>query len=257
MKKEIIKEYDGRLLILDIMLYCIIATAGFILLNLSNVEMLDPVKYAPSLLFVFGFFSLLVYFANRKRGDYELLIFGFINVCVASFILFYTSYPDSGFILADAVLIYSIANVINKGYSCKNLIGKKDINFFPKVSITILLLILGVLVVSSIYNKVEVGSLILGYYFIIFGLLSLLEPLVMILTKNVKVENFILDFLSYNEDEVVEEDEEIKPKEVKKEKIESNKKTTSKSSAKSVSSKTTSTKTIRKPKQIKSKTIKK
>ena len=249
MKKEIIKEYDGRLVILDIMLYCVMATAGFILLNLTSMDMLDPVKYAPSLFYMFGFFSLLVYFANRKRGDYELLIFGFINICVATFILFYSSYPDSGFILADAVLVYSIANVINKGYSCKNLIGKKDINFFPKVSITILLLVLGVLVVSSIYNKIEVGTLILGYYFIIFGLLSLLEPLVMILTKNVKVEKYILDFLSYNDDEDEEIEEEIKPKKVAKEKINNTKKTESK--------KVEDKKEVRKPKQIKKKTIKK
>lgn len=199
MKREIIKEYDGRLIILDVMLYCIIAVIGYILLNISSMDYVDPIKYAPTLFYAFGFFSILVYFSNRKRNDYELLIFGFINVCVGTFILVYSSFPDSGFILADAVLIYSIANVVNKGYCSRILLREKNINFFTKVSVSILLFVLGVLVVSSLYNRIEVGSIILGYYFIIFGLLSLLEPLVMVLTKNVKIEKYILEFLSYEE----------------------------------------------------------
>ena len=214
MKKIVIKEFDKTLLILDIMLYCVFVTIGFILLNFSEIELLNPMEYASPLFYMFGFFSLLTYFLNRREGNYELLIFGFINVCVASFVFIYTSYPDSGFILADAVLIYSIANVINKGYYSIQLLKEKNINFFPKISITILLLFLGVFVVSSLYNKIEVGSLILGYYFIIFGLLSLLEPLISILTKNEKLEKAVLEFLAY---EVKDENKTI---EVKKEKTE-------------------------------------
>ncbi len=216
MKDIVIKEIDKNLIVLDVMLYTIFIVTGFILLNFSGFELLNPIKYASPLFYMFGFFSLLVYFLNRKERDYELLIFGFINICIGSFILIYMSFPDTGFILADAVLVYSIANVINKGYSCKELLKKKDINFFPKVSVTILLLLLGVFVVSSLYTKIEVGSLILGYYFIIFGLLSLLEPLMSILSKNVKVEEKVLDLLSY---ENTIKNEKIKIKEVKTEKI--------------------------------------
>ncbi len=209
MKRVIIKEFEKTYLILDIMLYTIFVVVGFILLNFSEIELLNPIKYASPLFYMFGFFSLLTYFLNRREGDYELLIFGFINVCIASFILIYVSFPNSAFIMADAVLVYSIANVINKGYHCKLLLNKKDINFFPKVSVTILLLLLGVFIVSALYTKIEVGSLILGYYFIIFGLLSLLEPLISILTRNIKLENYILEFLSYDNKE---EKKEIKTK---------------------------------------------
>ena len=70
-------------------------------------------------------------------------------------------------------------------------------------------MLLGVFIVSALYTKIEVGSLILGYYFIIFGLLSLLEPLISILTRNIKLENYILEFLSYDNKE---EKKEIKTK---------------------------------------------
>lgn len=228
MKKEIIKEYNGRLLVLDIMLYCIIAVTGYILLSLNSETLLDPVKYVPSLFYTFGFFSLLVYFFNRGRGDYELLIFGFINICVATFILIYSNYPNAGFILADAVLIYAIANVVNKGYACRELIKNRDINFFIKISVTILLFVLGVLVVSAVYNKIEAGTLILGYYFIIFGLLSLLEPLITIIFGNKKVEKYVLDFLAYDEDEPNKEVKKEEKKEVKKVTKKTTKKTTKK-----------------------------
>ena len=201
MNKIVIKEFDKTYLILDIMMYTVFVVTGFILLNFSEIELLNPIKYASPLFFMFGFFALLTYFLNRREGDYESLLFGFINVCLGAFVLIYVSFPNSAFIMADAVLVYSIANVINKGYHCKLLLEKKDINFFPKVAVTILLLLLGVFVVSALYTKIEVGSLILGYYFIIFGLLSLLEPLIAILTKNVKLESYILEFLSYENKE--------------------------------------------------------
>ena len=215
MKKVVIKEFDKTHLIIDIMLYTIFVVVGFILLNFSEIELLNPVRYASPLFFMFGFFSLLAYFMNRREGDYELLIFGFINVCIAAFILVYISFPNSAFIMADAVLVYSIANVINKGYHCKQLLKNRDVNFFTKLSVTILLLFLGVFVVSSLYTKIEVGSMILGYYFIIFGLLSLLEPLISILTRNVRIEKYILEFLAYEDNK--EEEKEVVKEEPKKE----------------------------------------
>lgn len=198
MKKEVIKENGNKIIGVDILLYAIFVVIGFILLNLDGTEKINLVECTYTLFYVFGFFSLFAYFVNRIEDDYEFLIFGFINICVGSFIMIYSAYPDKGFILADAVLIYSIANVLNKFYHCKLLLEKRDINFFPKIAISFLLLFLGVFVVSSLYNKVQVGSIILGYYFIIFGLFSLLEPLISILTKNAKIEKYILNILSFD-----------------------------------------------------------
>ena len=236
MKKIVLKEIDKNLVILDIMLYSVFVVTGFILLNFSDIELINPIRFASPLFFMFGFFSLLVYFMNRQARDYELLIFGFINICVGAFIMLYVTFPNTGFILADAVLVYSVANVINKGYTCKELMAKKDINFFVKLSVTILLLLLGVFVVSSLYNKIEVGSLILGYYFIIFGLLSLLEPLMSILINNVKIERYILNTLNYDVKEEVKKEEKIEEKKpvkkvtnkTKKEVKKTNKKTSKK-----------------------------
>ena len=239
MNKVILKEFDRKYIIVDIIFYCLLVLLGFILLNFAEMGLSDPIKYAPFMFFSIAFFSIFAYFVNRRKDEYEFLLFGFINVVVATFILVYTAYPDSGFILADAVLLYSIANVLNKGYSCKKMVEERDINFFTKVSVTTLLLFLGVFVVASLYNKVEVGILILGYYFIIFGLLSLLEPLNSIVLKNEKLQKRIFDLLSYNQPIKKEETKE----EVKKIKTDSKKVSTKNIQTKKTKSTSTTKKT--------------
>ena len=224
MNKVVLKEFEKRLLVIDIMLYCLFIVVVYFLIKIPIFETLNTVEYASALFYMFAFFSLLAYFANRREGNYELLMFGFINVCVASFILIYECYPDFGFILADGVLIYSLGNVLNKGYNCGILLKEKNINFFIKVSVTILLLFLGVFAVSSLYTKPEAGNMILGYYFVIFGLLSLIEPLMEIIMKNPKVEKLVNSFMSYGVEEEKEEKQEKKVKEVKKQKPVSKKK---------------------------------
>ena len=166
------------------MLYVIYAVVGYILLRVSDVVSFDSVDCASPLFYMFGFFSLLTYFLNRRKDDYEQLFFGFINIVTATFLLVNAYYPNAGFVMADALLIYSIAIVLNKGYHAKKLLEKGDINFFVKLPMTVILTILGVLVVANIYNKIDVGNTILGYYFLVFGLISLLEPLMYILLSN-------------------------------------------------------------------------
>ncbi len=214
MNKVVIKEFEKKHLGIDIMLYVMFIVLGFALLNFPFIDEFNPTEYAPQLFYMLAFFSLLAYFLNRREDDYEKLIFGFINVCVGTFVLVYAFYPETGFILADAVLIYSIAIVVNKGYYCKKLLEERNLNFFSKTAVTILLLVLGVFVVSSIYNKVEASSMILGYYFIVYGLLSLLEPFMEILINGGKVKKTLFNFLSYDEKE---EEKESKSKSAKKE----------------------------------------
>ena len=215
MNKVILKEFEKKHIIFDIIFYCVFVILGFILLNIGDIGVINVITYAPYLFYTIAFFSILAYFINRCKDEYELLLFGFINVVVGTFILVYTAYPNSGFILADAVLLYSIANVLNKGYSCRKMIEERDVNFFIKVSITVMLLFIGVFVVASIYDKIEAGVLILGYYFIIFGLLSLLEPLNAVVLGDPELQNRIFDFLSYDKTNN-KKVEEVEEKPVKK-----------------------------------------
>ena len=80
--------------------------------------------------------------------------------------------------------------------------NNNDINVFAKLAITILLTMLSLIVIVDLYNHEEGTSMVLGYYFMGFGLVSLLEPLLMILTRNPKIEKYLTS-LSKNDKKVI------------------------------------------------------
>lgn len=157
--------------------------------------------YVVPLFYMFSFFGLLAYFVNRRKGDYEFLALGLINIVAGSYVIVNSYYPSSSFIIGSTILLYSIANVLNKGYHTKALMNKKNILFLPKLATTVLLGLLGVLVVFSLYDNTDVQTMILGYYFMAFGLLNLIEPFLTIIITNPKLANQIKEPTKENKKE--------------------------------------------------------
>lgn len=215
MNKVVLKEFDREQIWIKIIFYGLFALVGFELLHFSNIGFTNPIKYVPFIFYTFAFLSLVTYFGNRIKGDYELLYFGLINVVVGTFTLVNNLYPDSGFILADAVLLYSILNVINGGFTCLKMLREKNAQVFMKIAITIMLLFMGVFVISEIYDKVQYGTLILGYYFAAYGLLYLLEIFVNIIIGDKRLQRKILDYVDFGEDKK-EEVQEVPEKKIEK-----------------------------------------
>ncbi len=215
MNKVVLKEFSKEQLWIKVVFYGLFALVGFELLHFSNIGFTNPIKYVPVIYYTFAFLSLVTYFGNRIKGDYELLYFGLINVIVGTFTLVNNLYPNSGFILADAVLLYSILNVINGGFTCLRMLKERNIQVFMKIAITVMLLFMGVFVISAIYDKVEYGTLILGYYFAAYGLLYLLEIFVNVIIGNKKLEKAILNYVDFGEEPVVSEPVEEKKEEPK------------------------------------------
>ena len=201
MNKVVLKEFKKEYIWIKIIFYGLFTLVGLELLHFSDLGFGDPINFIPMIFYCFAFLSIFTYFANRVEGNYELLYFGLINVLVGTFVLVNTYYPNSGFILADAVLLYSIANVLNSGYTCYKLFKEKNLSFFVRAAITVMLLFLGVFVVSALYGKVEFGTLILGYYFSAFGLLYLLEIFTSIVLGDKKTQKRLLNYISFEEDE--------------------------------------------------------
>ena len=202
MKKVVIKEFDRTLLGIDLMLYCFFAVVGYIMLRFPELDSLKATEYISPIFYMFAFMSLVAYFVNRRPNDYEFLFFGLINIIVGTYVLVNELFPNSCLIVGSAVLIYSIANVLNKGYHTNKMINNNDINVFAKLAITILLTMLSLIVIVDLYNHEEGTSMVLGYYFMGFGLVSLLEPLLMILTRNPKIEKYLTS-LSKNDKKII------------------------------------------------------
>ena len=220
MKKVVIKELDRTFLGIDLMLYCIYVVMGYILIGFPEVEILNPMEYSPVLFFMFGFFSLVAYFLNRRVGNYEYLFLGLINVMVATFVLVHAFFGNDALIMALVMSIYSLSIILNKSYYLVHMLKNKDINFYPKTITVILLIFIGLLTVSSIFAKYAAANMILGYYLMAFGLVNLLEVLLTILIRNPRLDNALTSIFGLAPVKTTKK--KVVLKEIKKKKINKN-----------------------------------
>lgn len=220
MKKVVIKELDKTFLGIDLMLYCIYVVMGYILIGFPEVEILNPMEYSPVLFFMFGFFSLVAYFLNRRVGNYEYLFLGLINVMVATFVLVHAFFGNDALIMALVISIYSLSIILNKSYYLVHMLKNKDINFYPKTITVILLILIGLLTVSPIFAKYAAANMILGYYLMAFGLVNLLEVLLTILIRNPRLDNALTSIFGLAPVKTTKK--KVVLKEIKKKKINKN-----------------------------------
>lgn len=220
MNKVVIKELDKTFLGIDLMLYCIYVVMGYILIGFPEVEILNPMEYSPVLFFMFGFFSLVAYFLNRRVGNYEYLFLGLINVMVATFVLVHAFLGNDALIMALVISIYSLSIILNKSYYLVHMLKNKDINFYPKTITVILLILIGLLTVSPIFAKYAAANMILGYYLMAFGLVNLLEVLLTILIRNPRLDNALTSIFGLAPVKTTKK--KVVLKEIKKKKINKN-----------------------------------
>jgi len=214
-KKEI-KYASKKNIVVDFVLYSIYIVAGALLMKYPQVEVLNPVRYVVPLFYIFAFFSLLSYIVNRRKGDYEFLFLGLVNILTAVYVFVSSSLGSQGSILGNAILIYSIIVVINKSYHTYVLSKKNDIHMFPKFALTIMLALLGLLVISNFYKDVTMHTLVLGYYFLVFGFISILEPIMHLVLKNKRLNKYLVSLIN----DTMDDNKEKKTKKIKEVKTE-------------------------------------
>lgn len=212
--KKVFREFDKSLYSIDIMLYSIMSFMGFFLLNLEISAEVEIYQYTISYFFIFAFFSILAYFLNRRKGDYEFLYFGLINICVSAFIMFNKTNTDIYYIIGNSIIFFILTYSLNKVISCYKLIKSKSINYLPKTAITILIVILSIILLVELKWKMDVAYMIFGYYFLGFGLLSLIEVLLIILFNGKTFRKELIYVLNYDEVKVPEK--KVIPKAMKK-----------------------------------------
>ncbi len=195
MKRKIIKEYDGVILGVDIIFYVIFILIGSILLEFPYIDYAKSTDFAIPIFYILGFFSILAYFINRRPNDYEFLFFGLINIVTGTYIANNCVY-SSEYILGEAICVYTLAVALNKGYFTKRLIDNDDYDLFPKLISTILLTILGAFVSFHFIEGMTIETILLGYYFMGFGLFGLLEPLFKIIIRTPEVSKCLNKVLS-------------------------------------------------------------
>ena len=210
MRKKIIREREGTLIAIDIVFYIAVIIVGYLLVDYENYNIVATFKFLPSIFYIIGALSFIAYFLNRKRDYYEFLMFSLINVITGTYILANSiNYvgnllPWNTYIVGDALLFYSIASICNKLYIVKKYWDNKNINFIPRLVNSVLITFISAFAVYSLYTKADLAFMIIGYYIMGFGLISLLEPLTYIVLNNPTVDKLLVSFLKYNKGEEVQ-----------------------------------------------------
>lgn len=210
MRRRVVKEFDKTIYAIDIMLYAIMGIIGYMLLQFSGMPNLDVEQYIIGIFFIFGFISLLAYFLNRRKGDYEFLFFGAINILVAVFIKLNAVHNDLNYIVSVSLLFYSLAYFLNKIIHVCKLVKEKNLNSIPKISISLLVVVLTLVTMVTVYTKFDVAIMIYGYYFIGFSLLSLIEVLLILLFNGKTFRKKLIDMLNYDDVKPVKKTTEVK-----------------------------------------------
>ena len=210
MRRRVVKEFDKTIYAIDIMLYAIMGIIGYMLLQFSGMPNLDVEQYIIGIFFIFGFISLLAYFLNRRKGDYEFLFFGAINILVAVFIKLNAVHNDLNYIVSVSLLFYSLAYFLNKIIHVCKLVKDKNLNSIPKISVSLLVVVLTLVTMVTVYTKFDVAIMIYGYYFIGFALLSLIEVLLILLFNGKTFRKKLIDMLNYDDVKLVKKTTEVK-----------------------------------------------
>jgi hypothetical protein len=178
----------NNVVIADLFVYFVMAIMGIIAIVFPGIGYEKPAVYSAMLFFIITFFSFGGYFFTRdSKVTYELLIFSLISIMTAMYLLLY-EHATMTYALGSGYLMFSVLSTMNKIYWIYKL--KKDNNdlWLLRAIAVILLLFISILTIQNFYRVVsEVQTIMIGYYFLSYGLISFVE---LILFVNVNPKSF-------------------------------------------------------------------
>jgi len=222
--KKNLKSIDLHL-IANLILSVIVLIMGIVIMIFKAFGLTDIILYVSVLFYIYAFFGIIAYFVKRREGDYELLLLSLINIVVATYMFVFQN-DNLPMILGSAMTVYTILIVANRGY--KVLLQKSQNNFVwvIKFIMTFLLAFIGILTTINLFNETTVQTMMMGYYFIITGVLMTIESSIELFMTD-RAFNKIVSKLVDDEETHLEEVNEIKEEPVIVAKVEK-KKTTEK-----------------------------
>lgn len=167
-----------------LIVYLTMLMLGCITMIWPEVGFDRPTLYSAILFFIITFFSFCAYFyARYEENNYELLLSSLISVATASY-LFAFNYTKASYILGTGFLMFSLLNAIIRIYSIDKLKKENNSLWLFRVMILILVLFLSTLTIQNFYRfESAVQTIMVGYYFISFGVISTLEIIVLLKLK--------------------------------------------------------------------------
>lgn len=152
----------------------------FPLVNIKNVKVIFM-----SVLSFYGLMNLIQFLLTRNYKDYE----GLLTV-IASFLVFGVVFKlnvnDVPWYLAFALFIWIILMSLIKLKKADYYNDRKNSVWILKIVTLILFILSGLLTTINLYYTSEVQILVLGFFYLIHGILELLDPLTIYLVEKKK-----------------------------------------------------------------------
>ncbi len=179
MKKNQIRLFGGVLIILLGVFFLIYPELG--VLNLKIVLAVS--------LGLIAIIKAIEYFLTREKKDYEFILYSLASLLASiSFIVFYKekSPLSLSLCLMGWIAIISIIKLIKIDYYMDR---KNNMWYVRMVSFTLFILV-GILTSINLYYTQMIQTLIIGYFFIVCGILEISDPAITLLKKeNIKKDD--------------------------------------------------------------------
>ncbi len=195
------KKEKKKIITIDICLSALVVLLGVFLSIFPTYGLMDPIMLLCTIYLVLASVYLVGYFIYRVEGVYEKLFNSLIYVFSAMF-LFICQGKETSIILGTGLLISMFLIVLNKGYYVYYFSSKKDSCWGVKFIVVFLIAFLSGLVISNLYKGItEVQTLVLGYFFVTFGILNLLEPLFLLILDSKEFDKVMASIFNADKSE--------------------------------------------------------
>lgn len=189
-KKKDIKKIFSKAYISYIILSVFLIGLGLFNLLFPYIGMEDLLFYTSMVFLLYAIVTFFCYMWARKEQDYELLLLTITNIIVGSF-LFLCRDGNVQVVLGTAIIAFYLQALGIRYNKLKLLKKQKDNTFYAKLTTTVLLTILTCLVAYNLYTDKTVQTMLYGYYFIVYGIIWLLDLVLYFVTNSEKFDKYI------------------------------------------------------------------
>lgn len=168
-----------ELIISIILIICGVVILILPLMNFTNAKMILIV-----MMVIYGIVNLIKYLSIRLTKDKDGLYTAIASIIVLS-LMYFIDVEETSFKLTFILFIWIILMSLIKLFKSDYYHDRKNREWIIEVTSLFLFIVVGILTSINLYN-VETQVLVLGFFYLIHGILELLDPLTqyMISKKN-------------------------------------------------------------------------
>lgn len=170
---------------INIIISTVIIIMGLLLLILSSATNARPITMLYIVFTIYSIIKIEEYFITKPKNDYEELYTAIICAIAALSGFKFNSY-NTQMVLALTLISWVSAMCIIKLIKIDYYHDRNNKMMYINLGTFFLFLLLGLLTSINLYFSEQIQSLMLGFYFIIIGILDITEDLIRILSsKNI------------------------------------------------------------------------